>query len=210
MDIITRINWVDVVIAVIALRIVYTAFADGLSHQIFPFLGSIAMAVLGLRYYTVLGSFISRVTGGIPLRFSEFIAFIMIVTALAFAIRFIKKVIDIIVKVEWHPLIERFGGIIAGIGRAYLIVSIVLIILVLAPVPYLQSSVIERSLMGRHILMGGAEVYEKASAVIPALKGADQQITKSFLINELFGKKEPQTKQKKRSPLLYTSDTEEE
>ena len=46
MELITKINWVDVLVAILMLRISYVAFRDGLSHEIFPFIGRILIMIM--------------------------------------------------------------------------------------------------------------------------------------------------------------------
>jgi uncharacterized membrane protein required for colicin V production len=189
MEIISRINWVDVLVVILMIRMSYIASREGLSHEIFPFIGSIVMAVVSLHYYKVLGAFISQGLSGIPVELSNFFSFLILVAAMGFLVRFLKGVLDKIVNVKWHPLIEKFGGLTVGVARAYIITSIVLIFLILMPLPYLQWSVRDRSLTGKRVLMAGPEIYGKLSALLPDIKVRGELLNKGVILKDLLSDK---------------------
>ncbi len=161
MQILSRINWVDVLVVILIVRISYVAFMDGLSHEILPFLGVLAVFVLSLHYYTSLGYVISQNLGNMPADISNCLGFIILVVVLGFIVKLLKVILDKIVKVQWHPVIEKFGGLFAGIAKAYLITAMVLTIMNLMPLSYLKWSIKDRSLTGKYVLMAGPEVYSK-------------------------------------------------
>ena len=170
MELFAKINWVDVLVAILMLRISYVAFRDGLSHEIFPVLGSILIMVLAMHYYTVLGSFISRKMMNMPIESANFLSFLVLVVALGFLVRLLRAALDKIVKVQWHPIIEKFGGLAVGIMKAYVVTGIVLMTLSLMPLSYLQWSIKDRSLTGKYILEAGPRIYDKVGRFLPAIK----------------------------------------
>ncbi len=174
MELIAKINWVDVLVAILMLRISYVAFRDGLSHEIFPFIGSILIMVLAMRYYTVLGSNISVRMGNMPIELGNFLSFLTLVAVLGFLVRLSRIVLDKIVKVQWHPIMEKFGGLAVGIMKAYIVTAIVLTTLSLMPLSYLQWSIRDKSLTGKYILMAGPEIYYRAERFLPGIKFGDK------------------------------------
>jgi uncharacterized membrane protein required for colicin V production len=161
MQILSKMNWVDVLVIILMIRISYVAFMDGLSHEIFPFLGTLAVFVLSLHYYMGLGNIMSANLGSMPVEISNCLSFIILIVVLGFIVKFLKVVLDKIVKVQWHPVIEKFGGLFVGILKAYIITAMVLTVLVLIPLSYLRWSVRDRSLTGRYVLMAGPEAYSR-------------------------------------------------
>jgi uncharacterized membrane protein required for colicin V production len=147
-------------------RMSYVAFMDGLSHEIFPLIGSIAVFALSLRYYIHLGEMISQGMGGVPTEITNFLSFVILVVVGGFAVKFLKIIIDRIVKVQWHPVIEKFGGLFAGVVKAYVITAIILTMMSIMPLSYVRWSVKDRSLTGRYILMAGPEAYSKLKVFI--------------------------------------------
>ncbi|MDD5173805.1 MAG: CvpA family protein [Candidatus Omnitrophota bacterium] len=174
MELITRINWVDVLVVILMLRISYVAFRDGLSHEIFPLIGSIMVLVLAMRYYTVLGGSISRNMMNMPVELANFLSFLMLVTVFGFLVRLLRVILDKIVKVQWHSIMDKFGGLVVGIMKAYVITVIVLTTLSLMPLSYLQWSIKDRSLTGKYILMAGPRIYDRVGNLLPAIKSDEK------------------------------------
>jgi uncharacterized membrane protein required for colicin V production len=186
MELITKINWVDILVAILMLRISYVAFRDGLSHEIFPFIGSILIMVLAMHYYTVLGSSASRKMMNMPIELANFLSFLVLVVALGFLVRLLRVALDKIVKVQWHPIMEKFGGLAVGIMKAYVITSIILTALSLMPLSYLVWSIKDKSLTGKYILMAAPQMHDRIGRFLPAIKSDE--------INKPAAPKEPAKK----------------
>ena len=167
MEIIAKINWVDILVVILILRTTYVSLQDGLSHEILPLVGSVCMLIFSIHYYTKIASYLYYLGFTLPMVLLELISFILIIVCIGVLFRFIKAIIDKIIKVSWHPLIEKFGGLLAGIMRGAVLASIVLVIIVLIPLPYLQWSVKDRSLTGVYFLRIGPVVYEKTLGFLP-------------------------------------------
>ncbi|MDD5137127.1 MAG: CvpA family protein [Candidatus Omnitrophica bacterium] len=205
MEILTKINWVDVLILILVLRTTYVSLQDGLSHEIFPLIGSICMLIFSLHYYTKIAEFFYNIGFTLPMVFLNLVGFVVVFISIGLLFKLIKIFIDKIIKVSWHPLIERFGGLLAGIVRGSILTSTVLIIIVLIPLPYLQWSVRDRSLAGPYFLRIGPAIYEKTCRVLPtvtvggspvdATKFTQQLMSEKSVVDE--GKKEEGSRLKK-------------
>ncbi|MDD5423365.1 MAG: hypothetical protein PHT32_08140, partial [Candidatus Omnitrophica bacterium] len=101
----------------------------------------------------------------------------------------LKVIIDKIITVTWHPAIERFGGLLAGIARASIVTSIILIILSLIPLSYLQRSIRDRSFAGMYFLRIGPGIYSKVSGFIPALRVGGTTVSGESLVKDLVSDK---------------------
>lgn len=202
MEIIRRINWVDVLVIILMFRMSYVAFQDGLSHQIFPVFSAVAIIVIGLYYYEKIGGFISQNLLNMPIEISNFLSFLVLAVVAGLVVKFLKSILDKLIKVEWHPILERLGGLVVGIIKASLVTSIVLMTIVLMPLPYLQWSVRERSLVGMHFLKVGPNVYEKASKFLPTIKVEGTKVTKEVVLESLVSDKSiaPKAKREKKKP----------
>lgn len=170
MDILSRINWVDILVIIILFRVSYIAFQEGLSHEIFPLIGATGTVVLALYYYENLSNFISGNVMKLPIEVTDFLSFIALIILFGILFKLLRVVLDKVIKVSWHPLIEKLGGVVAGIFRACIVASIILMILSLMPLSYLQRSIREKSLTGMYFLKIGPFVYEKAAKILPKIK----------------------------------------
>jgi len=170
MELLTRINWVDILVVIVILRISYIAFQEGLSHEIFPLFGAIFTISLTLHYYNGIAACISNGFKWIPLTISGFLIFVALIIGIGFVFKILKTLLDKIIKVTWHPIIERFGGLIVGALRSLLAASIILLIIVHVPLSYLQWAVKDRSLTGKYFLGIAPAVYERVAVFLPAAK----------------------------------------
>ncbi|MFA5144029.1 MAG: CvpA family protein [Candidatus Omnitrophota bacterium] len=169
MEILAKINWVDVLSIILLLRTGYVSLQDGLSHEILPLVGSVSMLVFSLHYYNKIAGFLHYLGLTLPMAFLNLVGFVLVFVCTGLLFRLVKLFIDKIIKVSWHPVIEKFGGLTAGIARGVILTSTVLIIIALIPLPYLQWSVRDRSLTGPCFLRIGSAVYGKVSWLLPAV-----------------------------------------
>jgi uncharacterized membrane protein required for colicin V production len=186
MDIITRLNWIDVIVIIVILRTSYVAFQDGLSHEIFPLIGAVGTLILALHYYNAVALIISRTILPTHTVVAVFFSFLALVIIIGLIFRLLRGIVDAVVKVSWHPALEKFGGLVVGVIRASVVASTVLIILALLPLPYIQWSIREKAVTGMYFLRIGPEIYSKTAALLPA---AGKAITKESLINDIVSDK---------------------
>jgi len=179
MELLSRFNWVDVIVIIIMLRVTYVAFEDGLSHEIFPLVGIVGTLIVCLRYYNPFGVFISRNIPGMPKDASLAASFILLVVVVGFAIKLIRRLVDAVIKVTWHPFIEKFGGAIVGFLRAACIASTILIVIALLPFSYLQRSIKERSVTGAYFLSIGPAIYGFVEGYLPHADQGNTGVIKS-------------------------------
>ncbi len=179
MEILTKINWVDVLVVIIIIRTTYVSLQDGLSHEILPLVGSVCMLVFSLHYYNKIALFFYDNGFALPMPLLNLLGFIVTAVGIGLVFRFLKVIIDKIIKVSWHPFIERFGGLLAGIIRSCILTSLILIMLALVPLSYLQWSIRDRSLTGMYFLRIGPAIYEKLSVLLPAVSSKGERSVKA-------------------------------
>lgn len=166
MGIIREINWIDIVNVIILIRISYVALQDGLSHEIFPLIGTVISAAVSIRYYHPIALKVQeaiQVTAPVL----DLLSFVMLVAFIGLVIRLLKMLVDAIVKVTWHPFVEKFGGILSGIFRGSIIVSIALTVMTLTGLPYLQYSIKDRSFSGPFFLKVAPRISESLAWAMP-------------------------------------------
>ncbi len=168
MDIITRINWVDILTAIIVVRISYVALQDGLSHEIFPLIGVLLNAAISIRYYHDLALSIQGVMA-FPIQTLDLISILILVVIIGIIFKLLKFLVDAIVKVEWHPFIEKLGGLIFGFARSLIIVSIMLMIMLTTGLSYFQYSIKEKSFSGPYLMKVAPGVSDRLSWAMPAI-----------------------------------------
>lgn len=163
MDVLSGVNWVDVLVVIIMLRTVYVSFQSGLSHEIFPLFGSVLSLLLALFFYSKIGSAFHDTASIIPISICNLTGFVAVIVAMSFILKILKGLIDAVIKVTWHPLIERSGGLLLGMFRGAVILSTILIVIALVPLSYLQESIKEKSVSGMFFLEIGPAMYRVIS-----------------------------------------------
>jgi len=197
MQIFSKINWVDVLVIIIMLRMSYIAFQEGLSREIFPLIASVCTIVLSLQYYTRLAIFLSKNAFNLPIALTSFLSFTALVICLSIVFKFTIVVLDKIIKVTWHPLLDRFGGLIFGIARASVIASMILIIIALIPLSYPKHSIKDRSLTGVYFLSVGPVIYERVSFIFPKTKGEGISTNSNDIVKGIIAEKPEPAKEEK-------------
>lgn len=151
-DTLKQINWIDILVVILILRIGYIALKKGLAVEFFKILGTISATYLSLHYYINLSDFIQNRIGlkSISSDFLNAFSFsgLAILGYLIFMV--LQKIFSRFVKMEAAPELNKWGGFILGIARAFLFTSLVIFILVISGVNYFKRS-IKDSYSGRSL-----------------------------------------------------------
>ena len=111
-------------------------------QELFKLLGTLAAIYASLHYYIILTDLLKeRLTQNIPLELVIFISFIILAVAAYLAVAFLRQIILKFIKLEPTPKLNKWGGLIFGLTRGFLLLSLILFGLVLAPLPYFKNSV---------------------------------------------------------------------
>jgi len=161
---IAKVNWVDVLVLILLIRISYRGFIRGFSSEILPLLGTFLLLIISLHNYAFIGQLVSAYT---PLTrpISNLIAFSILTGIVIFLFNMATKIIQKMVRVEVISFVQHAGGLILGFIRASLTISLVLIFLVLIPIRYLDSSIKDRSVLGMKFLKIGPVIHDSLIGV---------------------------------------------
>jgi uncharacterized membrane protein required for colicin V production len=128
--------------------------------EIFKFLGAVVAIYCSLHYYTTLSDFIKLRLGAkdVPLEFLDFVSAVFL-ASLGFLIFLgIRIGFDRFIKMETTPNISKVGGLVLGIGRSFLLTSLITFLLVISSVGYLSKSALN-SFLGRRLLNIAPNTY---------------------------------------------------
>jgi membrane protein required for colicin V production len=164
--ILTYINWVDIIVLILLFRTSYVGFTRGLGNEIMPLIAIFIALIASHQLYGPISRFIAIHT---PLSSPHagflFFIFIAMITLLVF--RFFNKLLvgkDSAVHVA--TMYDSACGLILGILRGVLLVSLVVYALWLTPSEYVSSSVEEKSLLAKKFLRIGPLVRNRAMRVL--------------------------------------------
>ncbi len=142
-ELLSQFNWIDIFVVILALRIIYIAFKNGLKFEFFKVLGTLSALYLSLHYYTSLSDLLNKrlLNNTGENWFFDMFAFAMLASAgygFFFLIRFLLGKVS---QSELNAHLDKWGGLALGICRAALAVSLSLCFFLASSGEYFRKSV---------------------------------------------------------------------
>lgn len=153
-------NWVDIFVVILLLKTCYIAMKNGFSIELFKLLGTVLATYLSLHYYLIFSDYIGSRIGvnNIPLAYLTSLIFVVLAILGYLVFVVLRIVFYRFIKMEAVPNLNKWGGLIFGLARGVLLVSLIIFILVRAPFGYLKGSV-TGSYSGKRLFKIAPSVY---------------------------------------------------
>ena len=156
-----KFNWIDIIIILIFVRILYIATSRGFILEFFKMITTFFALFLSFHFYTHLsGLFVKAIRfagkGG-----AACLSFVVIFSFIWFLFFFVRKGLTLLFKVESHALIEKWVCLFVGIARAVVCASLLCVCLLLCNVRYF-----DKSLEGSFSYYGFMSVSPKAYLIV--------------------------------------------
>ena len=136
------INWVDVFLFVLFVRVVFISVKNGFIAEVFKFLGVLTALFVGLHYYAFGAEFLAK-KASLPPANLRFLVFTALVVAIVFAFRLACSGIALLFKAETtHEGFDKYGAGVLGAVRGWLLCSVVLFGVLLVPHPWVHSQAV--------------------------------------------------------------------
>lgn len=160
LDLITKLNWIDLLLVFIAVRILYIGAKKGLLVELFKVLGILAAIYLSMHYYTFVSDFFNQRLNlkVIPLDFLDFLVFMFLAGVGYLLFLVLREVCTHLVKMEAIPTLNKWGGLIVSTARVVLFTGLIIFGLTISCVNYLKESV-EKSFSGAYLYEVAPSVY---------------------------------------------------
>lgn len=138
-----QVNWLDIFVLIILIRICYVAIKTGFLLELFKILGAILAAYLSLHYFSRLSSFVSTLIGfrNISPAFLSLLSFVFLAGAGYLAFSFLRRIFLKLIKMEAVSTLNKWGGFVLGVARGFLFASLVIFIFVISGIGYLKKGV---------------------------------------------------------------------
>ena len=140
LNIISYINWVDIIVLVFILRCVYLGTATGLTAESFKFIGTVLSLVLAVHWHSQVAGIITT-NLSLPAWLSQFLCFVIINQTIRIIFKYGVVMLLKVLNLQFLPKLERGGGAIIGFGRSIILAGIVLLSLLFIPSDYMQESI---------------------------------------------------------------------
>jgi len=137
-----RLNWVDIVIVILVVRICYISIKTGFVPEIFKLAGIICAIYLALHYYMSLGASLQKnsFASVVPPEYFDFICFLAL-AGLGYLIFFLLRGgLYRLMEVKTIPAVAKWGGIITGLLRCYFTVGLIVFAFSISTVRYFKDS----------------------------------------------------------------------
>jgi uncharacterized membrane protein required for colicin V production len=138
-QILASINWVDVAMLVLMIRIIFIGVKTGFVTELFKLLGIFVAVIVGLHYYTPIAVYITKLTNW-PLDIMQLVFFVFLVSLAVIAFKYLREGFLMLFKFETtHAGINQWGAGVLAVLRAWLIISLVLFGMLLTPFEWLKT-----------------------------------------------------------------------
>jgi len=132
-----NLNWVDVIVSLTVIWILFTGIKDGFVKSLLHLIGTFFSLFISFHYYSGFSGFFVK---KIPLSASlvDVVVFLLLWFLSFIAFRFLEKGIFFIFTIEVHNIVDKWGSAVLALIRSAVIGSIFLFILLLSHNAYLQ------------------------------------------------------------------------
>jgi len=159
---ISQLNWVDIFLWILAIRLCFVAIKSGIAVELFKILGTICAIYIAMHYYTHLsdwlGELLPQIPEGTPLEFVDFLAFAILAIGTYASFVLLRSIFCRFIKMEALPQLNKWGGFVLGIVRAYLLLGIMIYMMAISSTNYLINSALD-SYSGKYFLNVAPDTY---------------------------------------------------
>lgn len=141
--ILKQINWVDIFIVIVLLRISYVAVNTGLPIEIFKILGTLAAIYLSLHYYSSFAGTLQKFLGfsSISVGIYNLISFIGLAILGYMVFLILRNFLSRLMNLETVTVLNRWAGLALGTIRGFLLSSLLIFMLVISGAGYFKASI---------------------------------------------------------------------
>ena len=184
-------NWVDILIIVIAARVIFIGAQKGLVIELFKLIGIFLTTFFTLHFYIRLGKFLHKFLF-IPVFLEETISFIFLVILFIVIFKFIRDGFLLLIKAEAQPTINQWGGAIVGSLRSILICGLIINLFFVIGTKYLANKA-QNSFFGYYLVDLSPKIYEACYKGFVSKLFPNEEYNK-----EVFSLKNPSEKKKEK------------
>lgn len=187
---ITKFNWVDIFVVIFLFRICYVAAKTGLPAELFKLFGTLVSIFMSFHYCTRLSNLVSSNIGSakVPVGLLDYFMFLALAIFGYMVVVFLRNLFFRLIKMEAVSALNRWGGLVVGTLRAFLLTGLAIFILVFSGNSYMESSV-KSSFSGNYFLSVGPGTYTLLwDGIVSKFSPADK-LNKDIFIGKKEGKK---------------------
>ena len=153
-----NVNWVDLLIVLLLGRVVYIGIKKGFAVEAFKCIGVLSAAFFTLHYYS---AFSKALEGRIPVPPAnvDIVSYVFLWAFVIFAFKLIRNGVEVLFKMQAHPMLDMWGGLVLSVGRGFLLCSMTVLLLRLSGIGDFKKTT-EASLSGSRLVVVAPKIYE--------------------------------------------------
>ena len=160
-------NWVDIVIIVLLGAAVVLGFKKGLVQEIVGIIALVVAFFFALLSHGAAAGALLKAFPKIPAGVAPTIGFVVMFLSAFLAITLAGWLLAKIIKATPLDFADKLGGMAAGLFKGALVISILLMLLALVPLPMEVTAKMDRSTAIRSIRKVAPWVYQKTRGLWP-------------------------------------------
>ena len=153
-----NINWVDLLLIGLGIRIIYIGIKNGFVDELFKCVGILSAIFITFHYYTPLAKLLHERIG-LAESLLTVLCFGFLFAGVLLLFKLIREGITLVLKIQAHSILDRWGGFAVSLLRSLLAGSVVLISLQVSGIEYFQKNV-KKSLFSLYLLDLSPDFYK--------------------------------------------------
>lgn len=189
LNILKQINWVDIFILVLIIRVCYVAAKNGFPIELFKLGGTILAIYLSCHYFALISVYLSsRIGSGnlLPLEFLEFIIFVLLAITGYGIFLLLRSIFNRFIKMEAVSGLNKWGSLLLGVIRGLLLASLIMFMMFISSIGYFKNSV-RMSYSGKRLALLAPRTYAWFWSGIVSKFAANEKFNDNIaVVNEEF------------------------
>ncbi len=136
MEIFKHINWVDIVLVAVGIRIVFMAMQTGFVVELMNLLAAVAAVFVAFHYYTAFAGLAAKTPVGLAV--AATLAFMILLGGTFFVCWLVKNGLFMLFTIEAQNALDKWGAAVLALGRVAIVASFLSYGLVITGSKYLQ------------------------------------------------------------------------
>lgn len=137
MEFIALFNWVDILMLVVAIRVVLSAIQAGFAPEFLTLCSFVASAFIAMHYFAVLST-LGAASKMAP-ELVQMLSFVVLVLGIMLVSWLIRLGLFAVFAVQTHSFIDKWGAAALGCMRFFVIGSMILFLFLMSGQPYLRN-----------------------------------------------------------------------
>ncbi len=163
MHFLKSLNWVDILMAVLAVRILYISSKTGFVTEFMKTLAVLISVFVAFHYYVRWADVMAGATGMTTAALQPFfhvLGFVVIWLVAVIVMKFVRDGILVIFTVQTISMVDKWGAVVISVLRFFLTASMIMFVFLVTDQPYMERMTMS-SFSHKYILSVAPQTYQK-------------------------------------------------